>query len=159
MITNNKTYAVEKPEFPVPLPESVLKKYPDLELWQAENSIAWQRWWDILNSPVFNAKAVAHSQGAFRERIKPIPPFPAPLPARMLKKFPDLMQWQEDNSKRWEEICLQLGLYRAGEMEYGQHTTNASMESLETVYGIHYKPQSQLGKPRDYRNYGNRARQ
>lgn len=159
MITNNKTYAVEVPKFPVPLPESVLEKYPDLELWQAENEIAWERWWIILNSPIFNAKSVGHTQGVYRERIKPVPPFPAPFPARMLKKFPDLMQWQEDNSKAWEGICLKLGIQRAGEMEYGQHTSHAAMESLETVYGIHYKPQSELARPRDYRRYAPRANQ
>lgn len=161
MITNT-TYATEKPEFPVPLPEAVLEKYPDLETWQGENQIAWDRWWQILNSPIFNQANVTRTKAAWRERIRPVPPFPAPLPHRVLMKFPDLMQWQEDNAKAWEEICKRLHLLRSGEREYGEQVSNAAEASLESVYGIFYKPQNQLETPKDYKNWrpnGNRTSQ
>jgi hypothetical protein len=154
MITNTK-YSPPEPDFPVPLPESVLEKYPELETWQGENKIAWRRWWELLNSPILGQSVATRSRAAWRERIRPVPPFPAPLPHRMLVKFPDLMQWQQDNAVAWDDICKSLHILRSGEIEYGDNVTTAAEASLESVYGIHYKPQNQLETPKEYKNWNN----
>lgn len=65
-----------------------------------------------------------------------VQPFPAPLPAKVLKRFPDLKKWQEENAKRWELICYALKLRRTGENEYGDYVAEAGDATLEGVGGV-----------------------
>lgn len=143
MVTNTAADMKEFAEFPTKLPEEVLERYPELELWQAENWIAWRDWLEILGSPIFNRIGVIFRKSAFREVRQPLPRFPAPLPERLIKRFPDLRDWQVDNAKMWDRICQRLGFRRNGEKEYGENTSDAYDKTLENTYNLRLKQERQ----------------
>ena len=143
MVTNTAADMKEFAEFPTKLPEEVLERYPELELWQAENWIAWRDWLEILDSPIENRSGVIFRKAALAKLTQSLQRFPAPLPERLIERFPDLRDWQVENAKMWDRICQKLGLRRKGEQEYDDNTRNAYDKTLENTYNLRLKQERQ----------------